>query len=199
MAYLYLDDSKHHRAGFSLAAFVICETDPTGHIEAIIREFGLDPSDFEYKSSTKMANHSRLRDLRNALRQYIARRCRIAVFVVDGDKRIGPAALRLLCSTLSHPSLEGRDHKVFFDEGLFRSPKSAAGLASKDGRLARCQFHFEQDSSKNAGIQLADLVSHTCSTMLLDTLGHIAKTVVLSMPGDSAYDGLGSGPIDCGR
>jgi hypothetical protein len=40
------------------------------------------------------------------------------------------------------------------------------------------------------GIQLADIVAHTCSTMLLETLGHITKKVVLNTPGDSLYDGL---------
>ena len=40
------------------------------------------------------------------------------------------------------------------------------------------------------GIQLADVVAHTCSTMLLETLGHITKRVIVDAPGDSAYDGL---------
>ena len=40
------------------------------------------------------------------------------------------------------------------------------------------------------GIQLADIVAHTCSTMLLETLGHVTKKVILNAPGDSIYDGL---------
>lgn len=189
MAYLYLDDSKHHPAGFSLAAFVICETDPADHVESIFRGLGFDPRDFEYKSSAKMVGDDRLRKLRSAMKHYVGTNCRIAVCVVDGDKRLGPAALRLLYSVLSHPSLEGQDHEVFFDEGLFDSRKSAADLASREDKFTRCRMHFEQDSSKLLGIQLADLVAHTCSTMLLETLGHVTKKVVLEVPGDSAYDG----------
>lgn len=190
MAYFYLDDSKHHRFGFSLAAFVICGADPTDYVGSVFRGQGFDPIEFEYKSSAKMAGNKPLRDLRYAMKHYISRHCRIAVCVVDGDKRLGPAALKLLRSALAHPSLKGQDHEVFFDEGLFQSPKSAADLASKENELTRCRFHFEQDSRKHLGIQLADLVAHTCSTMLLETLGHVAKKVVLDAPGDSVYDGL---------
>lgn len=189
MAYLYLDDSKHHPAGFSLAAFVICETDPTDHVDSIFRGLGFDPGGFEYKSSAKMAGDDRLRELRSALKHYVGTNCKIAVCVVDGDKRLGPSALKLLYSVLSHPSLEGQDHEIFFDEGLFQSAKSATDLASREDKFAHCTMHFEQDSSKLLGIQLADLVAHTCSTMLLETLEHVTKKVVLDVPGDSLYDG----------
>ncbi len=40
------------------------------------------------------------------------------------------------------------------------------------------------------GIQLADIVAHTCSTMLLETLGHVTKRIVVNAPGDSVYDGI---------
>jgi hypothetical protein len=129
MAYFYLDDSKHHRFGFSMAAFVICDTDPTEHVNSIFREFGYDAEEFEYKSSSKMAEDRQLQALRDALKSFIGRQCKIAVCVVDGDKRLGPAALRLLNSALSHPSLEGQSHKVFFDQGLFQSRKAGALLA----------------------------------------------------------------------
>lgn len=78
---------------------------------------------------------------------------------------------------------------MFFDEGLFDSRKSAADLASREDKFTCCRMHFEQDSSKLLGIQLADLVAHTCSMMLLETLGHVTKKVVLEVPGDSVYDG----------
>jgi hypothetical protein len=67
MAYLYLDDSKHHRFGFSLAAFVICDTDPTEDVSSVFRDHGYDPGEFEYKSSTKMAGDQQLQALRDAL------------------------------------------------------------------------------------------------------------------------------------
>ncbi len=190
MAYLFLDDSKHHRFDFSLAAFVICDADPTEPISSLFREHGYDPMEFEYKSSAKMKGDKEIQALRSGLKSYIAMNCKIAVCVVDGDKRLGPAALKLLSSALFHPILEGQPHKVFFDEGLFQSVKAARELSDGDAELASCQFLFEQDSRQILGIQLADLVAHTCSTMLLETLGHISKRVVLDAPGDSVYHGL---------
>lgn len=190
MAYLFLDDSKHHRFGFSLAAFVICDTDPTETISSAFRKHGYDPGKFEFKSSAKMAGDRQIQALRADLKSFIGRHCKIAVCVVDGDKRLGPASLRLLSSALSHPKLQGRSHKVFFDEGLFQSSKAATELADRDAALGCCEFHFEQDSRMHLGIQLADIVAHTCSTVLLETLGHVTKKVVLDAPGDSIYGGL---------
>jgi hypothetical protein len=190
MAHIFLDDSKHHRFGFSLAAFVVCDFDPTEHISSVFRKHGFDPKEFEYKSSAKMAGDRQVQALRGALKSFIGRDCKIAVCVVDGDKRLGPAALRLLSSALSHPRLQGQSHKIFFDEGLFQSIKAATDLTDRDATFACCEFHFEQDSRMHLGIQLADIVAHTCSTMLLETLGHITKKVVLNTPGDSLYDGL---------
>lgn len=190
MAYLYLDDSKHHRYGFSLAAFVICETDPTEKINSIFRRNGFDPLSFEYKSSAKMQGDERLQALRSELKAYIGRSCKIAVCVVEGDKKLGPAALKLLSKALDHPQLAGRQHQVFLDEGLFRSTKAAADLARDDVALASCEFHFEQDSRNVLGIQLADTVAHTCSTMLLETLGHVTKKIVVNELRDSVYHGM---------
>lgn len=190
MAHLYLDDSKHHRFDFSLAAFVICDTDPTDYVSSVFQKHGFDPEKFEYKSSAKMVGNKRLQALRRALKSLIGRHCKIAVCIVDGDKNLGPAALKLLGSALTHSKLQGQSHEVFFDQGLFQSTKAATALANKDATLECCEFHFEQDSRMQLGIQLADIVAHTCSTMLLDSLGHINKKVVLDAPGDSIYDGL---------
>jgi hypothetical protein len=190
MAYLYLDDSKHHLSGFSLAAFVICDGDPTEDISSIFRRNRFDPSSFEYKSSAKMKGDVGLQALRRDLKTYIGRRCKISICVVDGDKKLGPAALKLLSNALDHPHLARQQHQVFFDEGLFRSTKAAAELAGGDGSLARCKFHFEQDSRSVLGIQLADIVAHTCSTMLLETLGHVTKKIVVDEPRDSVYHGM---------
>lgn len=190
MAYLYLDDSKHHRFGFSLAAFVICDSDPTEDVSVIFQNHGFDPTVFEFKSSTMMKDHAPLQKLRSALKGYIAMNCKIAVCVVDGDKRLGPAALKLLNAALTHPKLSGRQHQVFFDEGLFQSIKVAESLVEDDDVLGKCEFHFEQDSRSHLGIQLADIVAHTCSRMLLETLGRVSKMIVIDEPDDSVYHGL---------
>jgi hypothetical protein len=190
MAFLFLDDSKHHTFGFSLSAFVICDTDPSEEVRSIFQECGYDPTSFEFKSSAKMKGDSRLQSLRSSLKHFIAGNCRIAVCVVNGDKRLGPAALELLECALIHPSLKGTAHEVFFDEGLFPSVKTAQALADSARVLDSCKLHFEQDSKDVLGIQLADIVAHTCGTMLLDALGHISKMIVVDQPGDSTYHGM---------
>lgn len=190
MAFLYLDDSKHHRFGFSLAAFVICDIDPTEEVSSIFRDYGYDPASFEFKSSAKMNGDGNLQSLRAALKFFIARKCSIAVCVVNGDKKLGPAGLKLLQCALTHPQLIGTQHEVFFDEGLFPSVRAAEVLVENGKALDTCRFHFEQNSRDILGIQLADIVAHTCGTMLADSLGHISKMIVVDEPSDSVYHGM---------
>ncbi|TCS55252.1 hypothetical protein EDD52_1314 [Primorskyibacter sedentarius] len=193
MAYLFLDDSKHHRSGFSLAAFAICDVDPTEEMGVLFREYGFDPGTFEFKSSATMKDDNDLQALRDSLKHFIARNCKMALCVVDSaedTRKLGPASLTLLRSALKHPLLEGRQHEVFFDEGLFKHKSAAEALVAGDPELAGCIFHFEQDSKAVMGIQLADIMAHTCSIMLLEALGDISKKVIVNAPGDSVYDGL---------
>lgn len=190
MAYIYLDDSKHHKYDFSLAAFVICENDPAIAIRAIFRNYGFEPSSFEFKSSAKMRDDHLRRALRDDLKSYIQRYCKIAVCITNQDKKLGCTALELLRIVLKHPSLVGQQNSVFFDEGLFRSERAIYEQTQSDNDFAECNFFFEQDSKEILGIQLADLAAHTCSIMLLDQLGHISKKVILRVPGDEIYDGV---------
>ena len=185
MAHFYLDDSKHHAHGFSLAAFAICDDDPQEELETIFAKFGFDLSTYEYKSSSKMYDNPSLQRLRGALRGFVRSKCQIAVCVVDGDKQIGPASLELLKKAVLHPTLRNQLHQVFFDEGLFSSEAKAKSIAAEIGGFDECTIHFEQDSQLVPGIQVADLIAHTCGTMLLDGLGKINK--IVNVP-NSGYD-----------
>ncbi len=187
---MYLDDSKHHRFGFSIAAFAICDADPTEEVSSIFRGYGYDPASFEFKSSANMIGDSNLQGLRAALKVFIARKCKLAVCVVNGDKKLGPAGLKLLQCALTHPQLTNIQHEVFFDEGLFPSVRAADTLVGNVKALETCRFHFEQDSRDILGVQLADIVAHTCGTMLSDSLGHISKMIVVDEPNDSVYHGM---------
>jgi len=185
MAYFYLDDSKHHPHGFSLAAFAICDENPHEELEALFAKSGFDLSTYEYKSSTRMLDNPKLQRLRNALKGFERSKCQIAVCVVDGDKNIGPASLELLKKATMHPKLRGQHHQVFLDEGLFSSEQAALKHAKDIGGLDGCTIRFEQDSRRVSGIQVADLIAHTCGTMLLDALGKINK--IVDVP-NSGYD-----------
>ncbi|MCH2065915.1 MAG: hypothetical protein MK208_01670 [Shimia sp.] len=185
MAYFYLDDSKHHKHGFSIAAFAICDVEPHDELEVIFAENGFDLATYEYKSSTTMRDNPDLQRLRDALRNFVRSKCQIAVCVVDGDKQIGPASLQLLKKAILHPQLRGQRHQVFFDEGLFSSESKGKRVASDVSGLDDCTIRFEQDSLLVSGIQLADLIAHTCGTMLLDELGKLNK--IVNVP-NSGYD-----------
>ncbi len=190
MAYFYLDDSKHHKHGFSLATFVICQNDPTKEVSQIYLRHGYDPVAFEFKASMKMHGNQALQDLRADLKQFIQWNCKTAVCVVEDDKRLGPVALKLLSAALGHPTLSDQDHEVAFDEGMFSSAGTGQRLASKIPTLRRCNFAFEQDSRLLVGVQLADLVAHTCATMLRESLLPQPKTIVWDDPADTTYHGL---------
>ncbi len=51
---------------------------------------------------------------------------------------------------------------------------------------AHCECRFEQDSKLVPGLQLADLIAHTCSMMLLEKLGLITKLIKVGP--NSGYD-----------
>lgn len=190
MAYFYLDDSKHHGFDFSIAAFVICDSDPTKDIRTAFNKYGFDPLFYEFKSSAKMKGNEKLQALRDSLKAYIGRRCKIAICIVNDDKRLGPASLKLLHNALLHPQLAGQEHQVFFDEGLFQSARAGAKLASNYPALSNCNIFFEQNSRSILGIQLADIVAHTCSIMLRETLGQVTKKIVVNEPRDNVYHGM---------
>jgi len=177
MAYIFFDDSKHHDWGFSLGAFSICEHDPTEELRRVVEKNGYDPEHFEFKSSSLMKDAPLLQAMRKEFRLFVQMNCRVAVCVADGDKIVGPAGLKLLKQMLQHETLKGQSHQIFFDEGLFSSDKFAEKCLAAIGGVEGCDLHFEQDSRSIIGIQVADLVAHTCGTMLLSALGKKMKTV----------------------
>ena len=157
MAYFYLDDSKHHAYGFSLAAFAICQDDPTEEVAQIFRTRGFDPATFEFKSSSRMAGNEKLQHLRNDLKQFIQWNCRIAVCVVKDDRTLGPAALKLLATALCHPILAGVKHNVVFDEGLFPQKRPPKPLCRRTPASEMLISHSNKIQSKNSGFRLQTL------------------------------------------
>jgi hypothetical protein len=69
--------------------------------------------------------------VRRVERFFVRSKCRIAVCVVDGDKRIGPASLEFLKKAILHPKLRDQHHQVFFDKGLFSSEGKAKRTAAE--------------------------------------------------------------------
>ena len=187
MGYLYFDDSKHPQHGFALGVFVFSDKDRTELINNQLRRSGLKPGEDEFKSSALISRNPHLLRLRAGLRKVLCRYCELGVVVVRYDHELGSESLVLLQKLLRHPKLLEAHHDVYFDQGLFSSRTKGQLLANTKDGLENQRLHFEQNSKLIAGIQLADLAAHACSTMLLEALGCIAKTV-------KAGDGSGYDP-----
>ena len=181
MGYFYFDESIHERGGFIIGAYVYAERDLTQEIYDRIRSVGLAAGSDEFKSGAHMATDAKQRQLRTSLLSFFHWGFgdpRIGLVVIPFDRRqdLGAEALIGLDKIVRANKLAGKTHSVYFDEGI----------SKPDTTVPSCDLHFDQDSRVVAGIQLADLVAHTLSEILLEEQGVISKTVKAG-PG-SGYD-----------
>jgi len=126
-----------------------------------------------------MATNPKLVHARDLLKSVVAKHCGIGVVIAPDAPRhaLGEEAPCGLNKILSTISFRSKSHNVFFDQGIFSS-RSAGELSVRKVALAQpCHFHFEQDSKRILGIQIADLIAHMCAAMLLGQLGLVNKTV----------------------
>jgi hypothetical protein len=77
-------------------------------------------------------------------------------------------------------------HTLYLDQGIFASPGRAKRLARSAELGEGVTVVAEADSRAIGGIQVADIVAHALSTMLLQQLGHVSKTVKAGP--NSGYD-----------
>jgi hypothetical protein len=172
------DESIHTRGSFILGAWVYSEENTDEDVEAALRKNGLTPGVDEFKSSAHMGRNPEQARLREGLAG-VLQRCRIGVVVVPaGDRRLlGAEACRGLLKIIHNNGLISTRHDASFDEGIFQSVDRGCKVARELGLDRLCNLHFEQDSRRVLGLQLADLAAHTCATMLLEALGLVNKTV----------------------
>jgi len=125
--------------------------------------------------------------LRDKLKS-ILYKTKIGVVINSYAKRneLGITALKGLKQILNYYEPPEVLHLAYFDENIFQNIQEAETISSKLGINEFSNCYFEQDSKIIKGLQLADLVAHTCSIMLLETLGLVTKNV---KAGDnSGYD-----------
>ena len=120
-----------------------------------------------------MERHPEQTHARELLKAVIYAHCRIGIVVVPASplEILGREALKGLSKILSTNKFNSSTHQVFFDEGIFSSVDSGEREARGMCGARNCEFHFEQRSVKVLGLQVADLIAHTCATMLLAELG----------------------------
>jgi hypothetical protein len=180
MGFFYFDESIHKRGHFALGAFVYTEESLDGPVADALSKAGLTPSVDEFKSGALMDRYpeqARARDLLHSV--IFENHCRIGVVVAPHYPclALGPEAIRGLKKILSANQFRSGSHEAYFDEGIFGTANTGERAVNAAGILQACRFHFEQDSVQVPGIQVADLVAHTCATMLLAQLGVVKKMV----------------------
>jgi hypothetical protein len=186
MGLLYIDDSVHDIAGFVMAACVYCKKDLTTEIGNILESEGFDPLKDEFKSGANYRHKPKMADVRSRVHLLVSDYTRFGLVIVPREDRenLGFECLLALRQFIDSNNLIG-SHEIFFDQGLFPSI-SKAEMAVANLNFKDCNFHFEQDSKAIRGLQLADLVAHTCSIILKDKLGIGRKMVKAGE--NSGYD-----------
>ena len=178
MGYLFVDDSVHERGGFVLGGVVYSDVDPTDRIARALRDADLTPGVDEFKSRHRMDESSAMQLVRQSFNGIIRAQCWIGVIVVPfGDHRhFGNHVLTGVQQIISSNVLP-KGQLIYLDEGLFSSFQRAQSAISATSLNSGHRVVAEADSRSVLGLQVADFVAHTCSTMLLEQLGVVTKTV----------------------
>lgn len=185
--YFYFDDSVHDDTEFVLGAFVFFNKDVCSDVAGILSKFGFDPSTDEYKSRLNMSNCPQMVKVRRAIGRYIHSNGQVGIIIVPWieRKKLGEYALSAFSKILDQNNL-GKNHRVYFDEGTFRSKQTALSLSEKLPFPDGIQFNFEQDSKKVRGIQVADYAAHNCALQLKAKITGVEKYVKAGK--SSGYD-----------
>ena len=188
MGFFYFDESIHPRGEFSLGAFVYAEESLDSEVAEALRQSGMVPRVDEFKSGARMDQSPEQARARDKLKSLVHRRCGIGVVVAPDCPRtnLGCESFVGLAKILATMQFSSSSHEVFFDEGVFTSSAAGQRAAESFRPSQPCNLHFEQDSVQILGLQVADLVAHTCSGMLLSQLDLVRKTVKAGE--NSGYD-----------
>lgn len=187
MTNIYIDDSIHERGNFIVSGIVVTENENIDEeiSESLIKN-GYDSEQEEFKSGLSFRKHPKMLNVRNDFKNIISSSCKLGLIILPYDKRqfIGKESLKGLKTIIESNNFKN-ELKIFIDENYFRNIEVGVKYAESIG-LPLNDLHLEVDSKKIKGIQLADLVAHTCSTMLLEQLNLIAKKVKAGE--NSGYD-----------
>lgn len=179
MGNFYIDESIHDNGEFIIAACVYSKIDLNDPISEIFISYGLNPTNFEYKSGARHENNVvNLSAIRNGLLAILADHCKFGLIIIPRSKRslLGIECLKGIKQFIEHNPKLNKPLHIFFDQGFFESPKSAQGYFQALAEID-CYFHLEQNSITSKGIQIADLVAHMASIQLKHTMGISNKLV----------------------
>ncbi|MGY4538707.1 hypothetical protein ACVW0P_003129 [Mucilaginibacter sp. UYNi724] len=187
MGNFYIDDSVHDDAGFVLCVCVYAPSELEPVIAELMKTCGLDPDEFEYKSSANFSKQPELIEFRSKLKGIVQQSCHYGVVVLPRYKRdkAGQECLLAIKQFITANSQIEPPLSIFMDQGLFLSEKAANTLFD-ELKINDTKFFAEQDSKQIRGIQVADLVAHMASIQLKSAMGLINKMVKAGE--NSGYD-----------
>jgi len=186
MTKIFIDDSIHNRGGFAISGIVVAKDDFECQISQSLKQNGFNPETSEFKSGLDYRKYPKMIDVRKDLKNIISSDCQIGLVILpDADRHnIGLETFKGLKQIIESNNF-GNEIEIYVDENYFRNIRIGEECARKIG-LNVSNLNLEVDSIKVRGIQLADLVAHTCSIMLLEQLKIIDKKVKAGE--NSGYD-----------
>jgi hypothetical protein len=186
MTKFYIDDSIHERGNFIISGIVITDEEIDALISESLLKNEFNPETDEFKSGLSYRRYPKMINVRQDIKNIIRNHCKIGLVILPSSERanIGIETLKGLKQIIESNDFE-QDFEVFIDENYFRNADTGIKLA-KEINLNNGKLNLEVDSKLVKGIQLADLVAHTCSTMMLEKLGLVTKQVKVGE--NSGYD-----------
>lgn len=177
MTKIYIDDSVHERGNFIISGIIVTKENIESEISESLKTHGFNPEDYEFKSGLNYRKYPKMLDVRNDLKNIISTVCKIGLVILPNSERknIGIETFKGLKEIINSNKFEEKI-EIYVDENYFKDINSGEKYAKELG-LENYELNLELDSKKYKGIQLADLVAHSCSTILLEQLNIITKKV----------------------
>lgn len=173
MPYFYFDESIRDNGKFMIGALIISNYDLSPRIRERWKSMGLEPDIDEYKSSAKKSDAS----VSNIQREYIKslmEQVKVGLVVLPHNDRnnLGNYCAELVIQLLESQLIPADNHKLILDDNI-----KMRNDYQKLLRELNVELCLKADSTKFAGIQVADHASHALGGMLLEQMGIIKKKV----------------------
>lgn len=172
--YCFIDESIHRNFDFALATLVYCTNDPDREISRALWEHRFDPEKDEYKSSVYKNGNRRLQLLEEDIENIFGSTHAISFIIVGYDWRdtLDVEILNALQKEAKKKRFVPKNLQVFVDQGIL---KNRSKIKGNYGSLNSGQIHWEQDSKRVRGIQLADFAADRVSKIFIQELSSQKK------------------------
>jgi hypothetical protein len=179
----YVDESVHSECGFVASAFIFAAGPTNLRVARLLKDAGLRPGVDEFKSGARMAGNQKMQRAREGLLSFANSRTRVGVFVGPHERAtLGRHSLQALQSIVVRNGIRPSSLDVYFDEGIFPSPKEARRLHGIFHHLRAARIHPKEDSRTRLGIQIADVVAGSFGRIVKEALTGKVKKIDIGGP-----------------